>query len=153
MRAEAGAASAYAVVVLDTDVLLSAALLPNSVPARITGWLLQHSRLAFSSATFAELETRLWKPKFDRYVSIEQRHRLLHDLQACSLWVELPDEMTAKRWSRDPSDDVFVHTAQAAGAQRLVSGDEDLLVLDSVGSLRILRPRAAVEELSLPASD
>ena len=75
-------AEVYARVVVDTNVLLSAALVPEGVPARLLDWLLAHSRLVFSSTTFAELETRLWKPKFDRYVSIEQRKRLLHDLKA-----------------------------------------------------------------------
>lgn len=78
-------------------------------------WPLQHSRLVFSSATFTELETRLWKPKFDHYVSIEQRNRLLHDLQAGAVWVDLPEELTAKRWSRDPHDDTFIHTTQQVG--------------------------------------
>ena len=30
----------------------------------------------FSAATFAELETRLWKPKFDRYLSMESRRAI-----------------------------------------------------------------------------
>lgn len=140
-------AEVYARVVVDTNVLLSAALVPEGVPARLLDWLLAHSRLVFSSATFAELETRLWKPKFDRYVSIEQRKRLLHDLKASATWVEPDDEIAAGHWSRESADDAFIHAAQAAEAQRLITGDDDLLVLRAVAAIRIMTPRAALNEV------
>lgn len=38
----------------------------------------------FSAATFAELEARLWKPKFDRYLSMEIRRAILHDVNAAA---------------------------------------------------------------------
>ena len=93
MRADApspapGTAGVPARVVLDTNVLISAALLPRSVPVRLLQHVLVQSRLVFSQATFAELETRLWKPKFDRYVSLDTRRRLLADLSAVAEWVE-----------------------------------------------------------------
>lgn len=86
-------------VVLDTNVLISAALLPVSVPARVLHQVLARSRLVFSDATFAELETRLWKPKFDRYITLETRRALLHDLAAVAEWV---NPRPAERHSRDP---------------------------------------------------
>ncbi|MCB2038122.1 MAG: putative toxin-antitoxin system toxin component, PIN family [Ottowia sp.] len=128
-------------VVLDTNVLISAALLQASVPARLTQRVLAHSRLVFSLATFAELETRLWKPKFDRYITLEARRSLLADLSAVADWVE-PQAST--RHSRDASDDAFIHTAIAGGAAWLVSGDEDLLVLGRVQDVEILRPAEAL---------
>jgi predicted nucleic acid-binding protein len=39
-------------------------------------------RLVFSQATFDELESRLWRPKFDRYLDLETRRLLLHDFNA-----------------------------------------------------------------------
>ena len=69
--------------VVDSNVLISAALAAGSVPARVVSWLLQHGRLLLCDETFADLETRLWRPKFDRYLSLESRRLLLHDLRAC----------------------------------------------------------------------
>jgi len=75
--------------VIDTNVLISAALSPRSVPAQIVNYLVQHASLLFSRETFGELETRLWRPKFDRYLNIEHRRLLLHHLAAVALWIDL----------------------------------------------------------------
>src|SRR3546814_4131097 len=63
--------------VVDTNVLISAALSPRSAPAQIVDCLLQHATLVFSQETFQELETRLWRPKFDHYLDIDRRRLLL----------------------------------------------------------------------------
>jgi putative PIN family toxin of toxin-antitoxin system len=100
--------------------------------------------VVFSEATFAELETRLWKPKFDRYISLEARKAILRDGRATALRVEIPPELTKQHWSRDLGDDVFIRTALAAQASRLVSGNEDLLSVPVVEGLRICTPAQAL---------
>lgn len=136
--------------VVDTNVLISAALLPQSLPALVVDRLLADGKLVFSTATFAELESRLWKPKFDRYLSLEQRRRLLHDLNASALWVDIPAPLAERHFSRDRDDDAFIHAALAAPAYRLVSGDDDLLCLSPLEGLRILTPRAALDDMEKP---
>ncbi|OGT72556.1 MAG: putative toxin-antitoxin system toxin component, PIN family [Gammaproteobacteria bacterium RIFCSPLOWO2_02_FULL_57_10] len=148
MKAEAPLAPPYAQVVVDTNVLLSAALLPQSLPALLLDHLLVQGRLVFSKASFAELEARLWKPKFDRYLSLEVRRRLLHDLDASALWVKIPAGLGARTWSRDRTDDVFIQTALAANVRRLITGDQDLLILHPLGDLHLLSPRAALDEIA-----
>ena len=46
---------------------------------------------------------------------------------------------------RDTGDDAFIHAALAAGAQWLVSGDEDLLTASAPEGLRILSPADALD--------
>ena len=128
-------------MVIDTNVLISAALVKHSVPAAATRLVLQHGRIVFSAATFAELETRLWRPKFDRYLSIEMRKSLLHDLGSVADWVT---PTSTPRHSRDPGDDMFVHAALASGAESLISGDRDLLDLGRVETVRVLTPAQAL---------
>jgi uncharacterized protein len=136
----------YARVVIDTNVILSAALAPKSVPAEFLDRLLALGQLVFSEATFSELETRIWKPKFDRYISMERRKQLLGDLSASAHWVEVDPESAGIHYSRDVDDDKFIHLALACGATRLVTGDDDLLVLGAVENVQIISPRAALEE-------
>ncbi len=138
----------WQLVVVDTNVLISAALSPQSVPAQLLQHLLSNSILVFSHATFAELESRLWKPKFDRYLSIETRHALLHDFSAAAYWVEIDPQLAKCSWSRDPDDDHFIRAARQCRAQRLISGDQDLLCLGQIEALKICTPRDALEELS-----
>ena len=137
----------FARVVVDTNVLLSAALSPRGAPAELVDKLLAEGRLVFSRVTFAELELRIWKPKFDRYLPIERRNQILHELDASALWVDVSSTISIQSYSRDVKDDAFVHAALAAGATRLVSGDDDLLCLHPLGTLHILTPRAALDEI------
>ena len=64
-------------VVIDTNVWISAALSQTGAPAQVVRHVLQHGVPVVSRQTFAELESRLWKPKFDRYLSIDLRRELL----------------------------------------------------------------------------
>ena len=116
-------------IVIDTNVLISAALSPDGVPAKLLAKALTDHRMVFTSATFAELESRLWKPKFDRYINLEERKAVLHDISAAAVWVDVPQSIAHETYSRDADDDMFIHAALAAEAALLITGDQDLLVL------------------------
>jgi putative PIN family toxin of toxin-antitoxin system len=146
MKVERTLPACYALVVVDTNVLISAALSPDGAPARLLKRLDKESRLVFAPATFAEFETRLWKPKFDSWLSIEERQQYLHAYSAIANWLD--DATVLETWSRDRADDMFIDLARRAGVTRLVTGDDDLLCLDPLGDLRILTPRAALDEIA-----
>ena len=133
-------------VVIDSNVWISAALAPGGSPAQVVRHVLQHGVPVFSPATFEELRSRLWKPKFDRWLSLEQRQRLLHDVDACALWVSPPAATDMRNYSRDPDDDAFIHTALAAQAPWLISGDQDLLSVRQPLPVSILTPAAALAD-------
>ena len=116
-------------IVIDTNVLISAALSPDGLPAKVLAKALTDHRLVFTSATFAELESRLWKPKFDRYINLEERKAVLHDISAAAVWVEVGQGIANTTYSRDADDDMFIHAAITAEAKLLITGDQDLLVL------------------------
>jgi uncharacterized protein len=87
-------------VVVDTNVLLSAALSPAGAPAALLNWLLTHAILVLSNTTFGELQTRIFKPKFDRYMSLETRKQILHDLSAAARWIEISSDLATQRYCR-----------------------------------------------------
>lgn len=127
-------------VVIDTNVWLSAALSPVGAPSQVVRRVLASGVPVFSDATFAELEARVWKPKFDRYLTMEARKGILHDARALAHWVAIPADMAAQRFCRDGDDDKFIHTALAGSALWLVTGDEDLLVTEVDLGVRIVAP-------------
>ena len=51
----------------------------------------------------------------------------------------------ARAVCRDPDDDVVLATAKAASADCILTGDQDLLVLERFESIAILSPRMFVE--------
>jgi putative PIN family toxin of toxin-antitoxin system len=131
-------------VVVDTNVWLSAALSPNGTPAKVVKRVLAFGVPVFSAATFAELEARIWKKKFDRYLSMQSRQEILHDARALALWVDIPDNKVEHFYCRDKDDDKFIFTAQSGDAQWLVTGDQDLLVMSLDIPVRIITPADAL---------
>ena len=85
----------------------------------------------------------LARPKFARVLADDRRREILELLTAAALWVE-PE--TAIAACRDPKDNRYLELALAAGATAIVSGDEDLLVLDPWRDIRVLRPAQFLEE-------
>lgn len=130
-------------VVLDTNVWISAALSQAGAPAKVVAHVLAHAMPVFSEATFAELRSRIWKPKFDRYLTIEARNKMLDIALSVAQWVEIPTTLSPQSHCRDRNDDVFIHTALSANAGWLISGDDDLLSAPPVPQLQIMSPRQA----------
>jgi putative PIN family toxin of toxin-antitoxin system len=131
-------------VVVDTNVWLSAALSPAGAPSQVLRRVLADGVPVFSDATFAELQARIWKPKFDRYLTMEARQAILHDAQALGHWVDISPTISAQRYSRDEDDDKFIHTSLAGAAKWLITGDLDLLGIEADLGVRIVAPAQAL---------
>lgn len=135
------------IAVVDTNVWISGFLSKTGAPALLIRQVVGRGRPVFTVATFAELQERLWRPKFDRYLSLEHRKQLLRDVDAAAFWVTVPTEIAQQTFSRDPDDDKFIHAALVANAPWLVTGDQDLLVLTNdlqALGLQILSPADAL---------
>lgn len=140
-------------VVIDTNVWISGLLIRSGAPAQLVRQVVSGGLPVFSTGTIAELQERIWRPKFDRYVTIEQRKALLADLDAIALWVDVPPTLAARTYCRDAADDKFVHAALASETAWLVTGDKDLLVLSDEMSplgLHIVTPADALTMIPFP---
>ena len=131
-------------VVVDTNIWISAALSTNGASAQVVRRVLADGLPVFSESTFAELEVRLWRPKFDRCVSMEARRKILSDLQSAAHWVDVSPKISAVSHCRDADDDKFIHAALAVGALWLVTSDSDLLTAPAMAELKILPPNDAL---------
>lgn len=139
----------YQPVVIDTNVWLSAAITRNGTAATLCRLLIERNfQPAFSPGTFDELASRLFLPKFDRFLGMDSRRRFLANARNSAHWCNLPLPLTTQIGCRDLDDDKFIALALAVQAMRLITGDDDLLCLDPLGELRILTPRQALNELA-----
>ena len=130
-------------VVLDTNVVISAALQPHGPPrAVVDAMRATDAVLLFSDETFAELQTRLLHSKFDRYVSRTDRLVLLAQLEAVAEWVSI---VGARMGCRDQGDDKLLETALMGEAGCLVTGDRDLLVMSPFQGIPIVSPAEYLE--------
>lgn len=125
-------------VVLDTNVLISAALTRTGLPRRVVDLVrADNGVLLFSDETFAELRHRILRSKFDRYVGRESRAAFVALLAAVAEWVPIAG---AKLGCRDPTDDKILETALMGRADHLVTGDGDLLAMSPFHGIPIIRP-------------
>jgi hypothetical protein len=131
-------------VVLDTNLLISAALAPQGKPRRVLTWVRTNARLIASLPLLKEVRTRLERPKFRKYLSVEDAERFVLDFAAVC---EKPALSGSIRVCRDPDDDMVLETAVAGRADCIVTGDQDLLVLDPFQEIRILVPANFLREV------
>ena len=125
-------------VVLDTNVLISAALTRTGPPRRVVDLVrADNGVLLFSDETFAELRDRILGSKFDRYVGRESRAAFVALLAAVAEWVPIAG---ARLGCRDPTDDKILETALMGRAHLLVTGDGDLLAMSPFHGIPIITP-------------
>lgn len=130
--------------VIDTNVWVSS-LLGTGVPKKLKDHLAQEKFQAICSAQLVdELIDVLARPKFVGKITDIDAAELVRLLRTAALFVE-PEPIAET--SRDPKDDVFLACAVAGGADYLVTGDDDLLVIAEVGVTKIVRPRQFLDVL------
>lgn len=133
-------------IVFDTNVMISAVLQPNSIPFQAFEAAYYQARLLHSNTTLDELQTVLACPKFDRYITFQERQAFLERVRLHSELIEI--EVNIKVCC-DPKDDKFLELAVSGQAQYIVSGDKDLLELSPFRGIIVLLP---AEYLSIIAS-
>lgn len=129
--------------VFDTNVFISALLVPESKPRRALDLAIRDGDILLSFAVLAELGEVLSRNRFRRYIDEEDVRRFLASLTRASLWVEVDVAITA---SRDPKDDKFLSLAVCGAATHIITGDSDLLALDPFRGIRILQPQTFLEK-------
>lgn len=122
-------------VVFDTNTLISAVLLPHSMPRRAVDSAVTRGLILYSADTIHELEHVLRRPKFDRYTALESRLRFLTAFIRDGELVHVTDVITD---CRDPKDNMFLELAVSGAARYIVSGDGDLLDLHPFRNIAIM---------------
>jgi putative PIN family toxin of toxin-antitoxin system len=136
------------VIVIDASTLVSAAFRRGSVPARAVQSAFRCDQVAVSEATMAELLDALDRPRLARFLDPGLRVELVGQLHALGVFFVPAVRVTE---CRDRKDDKYLELALAAGAERIVSSDDDLLVLHPWRGVRILRPAAYLAEAAAGA--
>jgi uncharacterized protein len=131
-----------AYIVIDTNVLISAGLLPKSKTANALTLAIEHFVIAQNQATWHELETRIARKKFDSYFGDGGRLRHMVKIAQSIQIFEANAKIAA---SRDKTDDKFIELAVDANAKIIVSGDSDLQDLKTYKTIKILSPSQFAE--------
>ena len=130
--------------VFDANILVSAVLFKDSTPDNAFRLALARGRLLLTEETVAELQEILARPKFDRYVTAEERDVFLTKLIQRGTLIVVLESVQA---CRDPRDDKYLALAAAGQAASIVSGDADLLSLKVFRGIPILAPAEFIASL------
>jgi uncharacterized protein len=123
--------------VFDNNVLVSAALL-GGILRQAFDKLLDNGTVLVSAPVLLELADVLNRPKFDKYVTHDERMRFMVSFLKVAEMIEITETITV---CRDPKDDKLLELAVSGSADFLVTGDEDLLVLNPFRGVEIIAPR------------
>ena len=133
-----------AYIVIDTNVLISAGLLPQSTTAQALALAVEHFVMAQNQDTWHELETRIARPKFDRYFGEFGRLRHLIKIAQSVEFFEVTAQASV---SRDKTDDKFFALAMEAGATLVISGDRDLKEVQFYQAVEVLSPAQFLDRM------
>ena len=122
----------------DTNVLVSALLLPDSTPRQALDRALQSGKLLLSFAVLAELYEVLNRKQFRRYIDEEEVRTFVAVLTREAEGVDVNVRITA---CRDSKDDKFLELAVSGRGTHIVTGDSDLLALNPFQGIRIVPPQ------------
>ena len=128
-------------VVLDTNVLVSAALKDRSLPAIAVRMAAENHVLLKSAATERQLFEVLARPYLAALI-VPAALVWFKELLAAAEAVTIVERIAA---CRDPTDDKFLELAVNGLADVIVSGDADLLALDPFRGVPIVTPAAFVQ--------
>ena len=126
-----------AYIVIDTNVLISAGLLPHSKSAQVLAIAVERFVIAQNEATWHELETRIARQKFDRY--FEKDGRLKHLIQVAQS-IKRFESLAQIQYSRDQTDNKFLELAIDSQSSIIISGDPDLKNIQVYEGIEILSP-------------
>ena len=125
------------IFIFDTNCLISAHLLPSSVNREAFNKAMKTGMLVYSEETMAEWVEVFTRPKFDKYISLEDRLNVIAVFETRSQLINITEQIIA---CRDPKDDKFLSLAVTANASCIITGDKDLLVLNPFQNITIVNP-------------
>jgi putative PIN family toxin of toxin-antitoxin system len=131
-------------VVLDTNVLVSAALKRDSTPAAAAHIIERDGTLLKSQVTERQLFEVVARPYFVALISHDTQTWLQTLMSAAEL-VAIVERIVA---CRDPTDDKFLELAVNGHADLMVSGDNHLLDLGSFRGIPIIAPATFIRRSS-----
>ena len=128
--------------VFDTNTIISVLLFEQSNSGLALNRTLESGILLLSMDVAEEYANVLRREKFDHYVRRRIREEFLRTLIKEATFVEITETIQA---CRDSKDDKFLELAVSGGTPCLITGDEDLLILNPFREISILSPRQFLE--------
>jgi hypothetical protein len=134
--------------VLDTNVLISGLIAEGGAPRQLLdAWLEDRYTLVTSLYLVEELIHVLSYPRISKHLKLTEGEMATILTTLLSKAAVTPGHLQLPGVTRDPKDDAIVACAKEGEADYIISGDQDLLILDDYDDVQIVTPRRFVEIL------
>ncbi|MFC0317969.1 MULTISPECIES: putative toxin-antitoxin system toxin component, PIN family [Olivibacter] len=121
--------------ILDTNTLISAIILPNSVARKAFDKARKSGQIIVSKETLDELNGVLVRPKFDKYIPLDLRLEIIEEFESVVKHISPKYTITD---CRDEKDNKFLELALTVKAKAIITGDKDLLTLNPYHDILII---------------
>jgi putative PIN family toxin of toxin-antitoxin system len=121
--------------VLDANVIISALLFKKSSPRQALDKARKQGIVLMSRSIWSEISEVLARPKFDKYLTIQQRQLFLLFFEQTVKFIEIQETISV---CRDSKDNQYLELAVSGKAECIVSGDRDLLILHPFREISII---------------
>jgi len=133
-------------VVLDTNIIISAAISEEGAPARIFELLILELIENFTSEDIVEeIEEVFQRRKIADLISEEDKAFVINNYKKFSTKVKPVTKID--KIKEDSEDNKFLEVAVTVDADFIISGDAHLKQIKSYGNIRILTPKEFIEEI------
>ena len=129
-------------VVVDTNIFVSAFLGSKNAKLIVRDIFTGQYLLIMSHEQLQEIKTVLQRPKFSKYI---HPHELDEFISLMSLRTIAPSNYGRIYDCRDAKDNMILEAAVYGSADFIISGDEDLLILNPYRWIQILSPVAFIK--------
>jgi putative PIN family toxin of toxin-antitoxin system len=131
-------------VVVDTNIFVSAALKQRSLPSLALYQASRRCVLLKSEVTEAQFFEVIARPWLAPLIARDTRDWLMQLMRSAES-VSIIERVAV---CRDPTDDKFLELAVNGGADLILTGDKDLLVLDPFRGIPIVAPVTFVRDVA-----
>ncbi len=122
----------------DSNTLISTFIFKNSKPGLSLELAVKEERVFSSEETFTEPEDVLCRLQFDKYIGEEDKLAGLNGFRKLTYFVNVSEAITA---CRDAKDNKFPELAVAANSSGIITGDDDLLLLNPFRNIPIINAK------------
>ncbi|MEA5620335.1 putative toxin-antitoxin system toxin component, PIN family [Cronbergia sp. UHCC 0137] len=131
--------------VFDANVLVSAFLFSQSKPRQALDKSQDIGIILLTDSVLTELQEVLSRPKFDRYITLSKRREFLEILVETAEFINITEQVNE---CRDPKDNKYLELALSGKAECIITGDEDLLVLNPFRQIYILNVQNFLDKIN-----
>ena len=133
--------------VIDTNVVVSGLIRPRGVPGGVLRALRDRRFVGIvSPEILEELAATLARSWLQSKYGVDERD-IQDFFRLLALRCDLIEPTSEIRRCRDPRDDIFLEAGVDGGADRIVTGDDDLRAIGSIEGVRVVTPAAFLGSL------